>query len=203
MLARSLLTLLILISYYSSYAFDFVVKPYLQFATPTTITVLWETDEQCRSFVQYGEPKFHHPTANLEFKVEIQDTTLIHEVVLKDLTPESDYFYQVISINSAGDTLKSEINTFQTSLADDKAIAFALFCDSQSNPETWGRIAELAYQERPNFGLLGGDLVDYGFAKDDWVDEFFAPSHQFMSITTTHPLLYQGCHQRLSHGKSL
>jgi predicted phosphodiesterase len=180
MMVRYLFSFLLFISFYSSHALEFIVKPYLQFATPTTITVLWETDQQCRSVVQYGEPKFHQPSANLEFSVKLQDTTLIHEVVLRNLKPEADYFYQVISINSAGDTLKSEINTFQTSLGEDKAIAFALFCDSQSNPETWGRIAELAYQERPHFGLLGGDLVDYGFDKDDWIDEFFAPSYQFM-----------------------
>jgi phosphodiesterase/alkaline phosphatase D-like protein len=106
MMVRYLFSFLLFISFYSSHALEFIVKPYLQFATPTTITVLWETDQQCRSVVQYGEPKFHQPSANLEFSVKLQDTTLIHEVVLRNLKPEADYFYQVISINSAGDTFK-------------------------------------------------------------------------------------------------
>lgn len=180
MLAKLQSTIAFIFIYHTTFSIGFVVKPYLQHATPTSIIVMWETDEHCSSIVRYGEPKFHQAMANLEFSVELHDTTLIHEAVLKDLTPEADYFYQVISVNSDGDTLKSDVSTFQTSLGEDKAIAFALFCDSQSNPETWGRITELAYQERPHFALLGGDLVDYGFNKDDWVDEFFAPSHQFM-----------------------
>jgi len=79
-MVRYLFSFLLFICFYSSHALEFIVKPYLQFATPTTITVLWETDQQCRSVVRYGEPKFHHPSANFEFSVELQDTTLIHEV---------------------------------------------------------------------------------------------------------------------------
>ena len=180
MISRVLLLSFLFLTALQTSAFDFVVRPYLQLATPTTITVMWETDESCRSIVRYGEPKYHTPSANLEFSVELQDTTLIHEVVLKNLNPESDYFYQVFSINAEGDSLISEVNTFQTSLAEDKAVTFAVFCDSQSNPEVWGKITKLAYGERPHFGLLGGDLVDFGFNKDDWVDEFFAPANQFM-----------------------
>lgn len=180
MASRILLITLLSLFSFKAISLDFVVNPYLQFATPTTITVMWETNEQCISYVKYGEPKLHQESANLEFIVEHKDTTLIHEVVLQNLTPEADYFYQVISISPKGDTLKSEINTFQTALAEDKAVAFALFCDSQSNPDVWGRISALAYEERPHFGLLGGDLVDFGFNKDDWVDEFFAPANEFM-----------------------
>ncbi len=180
MLSRLLLISSLSLICINAFSFDFVVKPYLQFATPTSITVMWETDEVCHSIVRYGEPKFNQPKANLEFSAELKDTTLIHEVVLQNLTPEADYFYQVISINAQGDSLISEVNTFQTALAEDKAVAFALFCDSQSNPEVWEKISNLAYQERPHFGLLGGDLVDYGFNKDDWVDEFFAPANNFM-----------------------
>lgn len=180
MLRKLLAFYIIFFSSANAFAIDFVVKPYLQFATPTTITIMWETNEQCRSIVKYGEPKFNQSSANLEYSVEIKDTTLIHEIVLTELSPESKYFYQVISINESGDSLVSEVNTFQTSLSEDKAVAFAVFCDSQSNPEMWGRISTLAYEERPHFGLLGGDLVDFGFNKDDWVDEFFAPANQFM-----------------------
>ena len=164
----------------ASSTLKFIVKPYLQNATPTTITVMWETNEQCQSIVRYGEPKFNQGRANLEFVVELEDSTLIHEAVLQNLKTESNYFYQVVSVNPQGDSVLSEINTFQTTLAKDKAVAFAVFCDAQSNPETWGKITDLAWQERPHFAILGGDLVDFGFNKDDWVDEFFAPANQFM-----------------------
>ena len=83
--------------------------------------------------------------------------------LIQNLSPNADYFYQVVSISEVGDTLMSHVNTFQTALAEDKAVAFAVFCDSQSNPDVWGRISTLAFNERPHFALLGGDLVDFGF----------------------------------------
>ena len=43
---------------YNAYSIDFVVRPYLQFATSTTITILWETDVPCHSYVKYGKIDF-------------------------------------------------------------------------------------------------------------------------------------------------
>ena len=40
------------------YSVEFIVNPYLQNATPSSINVLWETDSQSTSIVEWGEYVF-------------------------------------------------------------------------------------------------------------------------------------------------
>lgn len=159
----------------------FVVKPYLQYGTRSEMRVLWETGTPASTTVLYGIPGWHTDIPNLEKKVAIPGYKTMHEVHLTGLEPETIYLYQVVSITVSGDTIRGEIKTFKTAVGQDKAFAFVVFSDSQSNPEVWGKISSLGWKERPDFGLHAGDLVGLGYLKSDWVDEFFAPSHTFMS----------------------
>ena len=70
----------------SAAAHEIVVAPYLQFAEPTSIKVLWETDEAGDSSVEWG------PTAALGNAVVADSVTgngasRIHTAVLEGLTP--------------------------------------------------------------------------------------------------------------------
>ncbi len=167
----------------------FVIKPYLQFATYTGIRVLWETDKPATSTVLYGIPGWNTKVPNLDQKVSVEGFSHMHEVHLENLKPETKYLYQVITVTQGGDTLKGEVKTFRTALGEDKAFAFTVFGDSQSNPEVWRKISTLAWKERPDFGLLAGDLVDLGYNKANWVDEFFRPSNDFMSRLSLYTVL--------------
>ena len=158
----------------------FVVAPYIQHATQTGITVLWETNKMASSQVEFGEALMNVDKANLSQRKSQPGVRTMHEVELTGLKPETNYFYRVRSVTEGGDTLYSAVTPFQTAVHDSSAYSFVVFSDSQSNPGTWGRITELARQERPNFALHGGDLVGYGYLKNEWVDEFFAPSNHFM-----------------------
>lgn len=160
---------------------EFIVKPYLQYSTRTEMRVLWETDFPMTSTVLYGIPGWHTEKANLNLRATMPGYRTMHEIHLTGLEPETNYLYQVESITEAGDTLRSPVLTFKTAVEENKAFAFVVFSDSQSNPATWGKISTLGWKERPNFGLHAGDLVGLGYLKGDWVDEFFAPSHTFMS----------------------
>jgi acid phosphatase type 7 len=64
--------------------------PYLQLATPTSITIRWRTDEAANSRVQYGLSS----DALTSTKDDSVSTTE-HEVTLTDLTPDTRYFYSV------------------------------------------------------------------------------------------------------------
>ncbi len=182
-------TLFILSSLQISAQVNFVVRPYLQFASETGIRVLWETDKPATSIVRYGIPGWNTKIPNLDQKTEVTGFKAMHEVHLSGLKPETKYLYQTISVTEGGDTLKGEVKTFRTSLGKDKPFAFTIFGDSQSNPEVWKKISTLAWKERPDFGLLAGDLVDLGYNKSNWVDEFFKPSQEFMSRLSMYTVL--------------
>ena len=102
---RNLLPL-ILISY--SFAVTIIVNPYLQDAHPNSITVMWETDSNDQSIVQYG---LSENLGSLQIgTAEIGNGfSRIHTVTLDGLSPETRYFYKVVTTN-----VESEIFNFKT-----------------------------------------------------------------------------------------
>ncbi len=159
---------------------DFRVAPYLQFATKHSMAILWETEAPATTRVEYGESRFGDEVPNLSQHVTIDGTRTMHEVVLEGLEVETKYFWRVVSETAAGVEIVSEPSTFRTAVNDSSAFAFLLYGDSQSNPRVWGKVSELGWQERPNFALLAGDLVDRGGNIQNWLVEFFPPANVLM-----------------------
>lgn len=64
--------------------------PYLQTATPTSITVKWKTDIPTDSRVSYGTTE-----GVLNSTEDVAALTINHEVVINGLTPNTKYYYSV------------------------------------------------------------------------------------------------------------
>lgn len=163
---------------------SFLIKPYLQWSTKQSMTVLWETTSEATSVVEFGEalPKAKEP--NLSQKVDLTDESLMHEVVLDNLKVETKYVYRVRSKFKSGKEIVSPVSTFKTTVNDDSAFMFAFIGDTQQNDRTpwaWKKVAERVFAERPSFVVNAGDIVDVGSIKDQWVNEFFAPGNIVMS----------------------
>ena len=167
----------------------FTVRPYLQYATQHSIRILWETFENATTLVEYGPARINATHADLTEKVSIPGTRTMHEVELTGLRTETNYFYKVSSVLPGGDTITTGINPFRTAVGDSSAFAFVVFGDSQERPAAWGNITRLAERERPDFALHAGDLVDLGYIKKDWVEEFFAPAYDFMKKIPVYSIL--------------
>lgn len=162
---------------------DFLVKPYLQFATQTSISILWETRNEATSSVAFDE------TVPLHQMVSLKGKRTVHEVKLDGLKPETNYFYQVRSEDKNGRQSISEVYSFQTAVQESTAFAFGVVSDTQNNPEVWGRIAGLLFGERPNFVVNAGDIVGNGKRKAEWTDEFLGPGHVLMSRVPVYNVL--------------
>ncbi len=163
---------------------SFVVKPYLQFATQNSIYVLWETSANATSVVEYGEALFQASRPNLNKKVSLPGTRLLHEVKLDSLKTATKYLYRVRTTTSRGQEIVGEIYTFNTAVQENDAIFFSFIGDTQRNnrtPWAWGKIAQRIWEERPHFVVHAGDVVDLGTSKSDWVDHFFPAGHIVMS----------------------
>lgn len=170
---------------------QFVVAPYLQHATTNAMTVMAETGTPARMTVQYGE--------KLPFTNSVATVTnaYIGEVRLTALKPFTRYFYRVTAEDADGNVARSEVRSLQTAPGVDGAWAFGLLGDTQRNPEVTRRAAEGIFELRPNFLLHVGDVVDDGFAKNQWVDDFLTPVSQLTAHVATFPVL--GNHERNSH----
>lgn len=151
-------------------ALEFVVKPYLQYPTQDSIIVRWETDGPATSAVQWGE---RIEEGALENTVTAEGTHTFHAVKITGLDAASPYFYRVVS-EADGAKVESEVYTFGTAVEEDAPFGFVVFCDTQASPEVVNKLATLAYAQRPQFTLHGGDLVTDGDNKSHWVDHFFA-----------------------------
>lgn len=162
----------------------FLVKPYLQFSTQSEMSVLWETTTPTSTLVRYGEAAFDVEKTPLPLSVMDAELQLMHEVRLKNLKPETNYFWQTVSVNAAGDSLISELYSFKTAVKDSSAYAFALVGDTQANSRTpwgWSVISQKVWDERPNFVVHAGDVVDWGPRKKDWTEQFFPGGQAMMS----------------------
>ena len=160
----------------------FSIKPYLQYVTRDSITVMWETTTATTGVVQHG--------SDAEVAATIKsERGFIHEVKISGLEPETQYFYQVSSTDSVGGTIQADLRTFQTANKSETPFAFAIISDTQGNPKVAGKIAGHAWAHRPNFLLHPGDLVSTGTNDSHWKDHFFASMEPLISRVAFFPVL--------------
>ena len=166
----------------------FVVAPYLQYATRTSITIMWETSIPGTSTVRFG-------VGLLAKTVEGLKNVTLHEVTLTDLEPDKSHLYQVQTQGEGkGKPLVSPLLTFSPAVGPDQAFSFVMFGDTQKNPNVTKKIATLAWQRRPNFVVHLGDVVDNGLDKREWVDELFAPCRELFGRVPVYPCI--GNHEK-------
>ncbi|MCB0283086.1 MAG: metallophosphoesterase [Calditrichaeota bacterium] len=171
------------ISVAQSEELTFIVEPYLQLATKNSITILWETNIPANSFVEYGPAKLRQQEASLPLSASNEKLSQMHEVVLNDLTEQTDYFYRVVSVDADGRKIESDVFSFQTAVKEESAFAFAIFSDTQHNKgirHVWGDNAKLAWAERPNFALNAGDVVEDGNNQELYREEYLKPAAELM-----------------------
>ena len=166
----------------------FVVAPYLQYATRTGITIMWETEAPCTAEVRYGMKTPPDQVA----KVEKADT--MGEVVLANLEPKTKYFYQVSCTDAAGSATQSAVLTFMTAAEPSDAFSFTVIGDTQRNPVVTGKLAKLMWDRRPNFVVHCGDVVDDGAVKAQWTGDLFKPCHELFGRVPVYPCI--GNHEK-------
>ncbi len=170
---------------------QFVVQPYLQYATREGIAILCETTQPSRMTVEYAEQP---PLKRL---AQSATAATINEVRVNGLKPGATYFYRVTCEDAEGNRARSEIHSFSTAPLEDAAWAFGILGDTQRNPEVTRRCAEGIFALRPNFLLHCGDVVDDGFAKHQWVNDLFEPCSRLFAYVPVFPVI--GNHERDAH----
>jgi acid phosphatase type 7 len=166
----------------------FVVAPYLQYPTQTSIVVMWETVAPGNSAVEFGLSD-----KSLK-KVEAAEEATIHEVKLTGLEPETKYVYRVSSTTPDGAAVTSPLYQFMTAVKPDSAFSFAVVGDTQKNPKMTAKVAKVMYDRRPHFVVHCGDVVDNGPDKAEWVHELFGPCAELFARAAVFPTI--GNHEK-------
>ena len=179
---------------------EFVVLPFLQQATPTSIWIVWETDDGNESRVDYGLTVSLGSTKN-GAAIPNVGSSIIHQTKLTELIPGATYYYRV----TTGDAV-SGIRRFQT--PDDPALElpfrFAAYSDSQidgGNPNKHfeiindGIISYVGNQyggdiwNELDFVMIPGDLVSNGNTHSHWTNHFFGQAQNLYRHVPLYPVL--------------
>ncbi|MCG8307409.1 MAG: metallophosphoesterase [Cytophagales bacterium] len=151
--------------------FHFTAGPYLHFTTGHSVNIIWETNIPSIGAVNYGKDaglgkRIH--ADNVYLKTEGEEFTYIYEATLDSLEDHTSYFYNIDLKSYEGQHMESGILTFQTAVEGNKPFIFALIGDTETRPHINNRIAQMIWQERPDFVLHLGDLTDGGKQPSKW-----------------------------------
>jgi len=169
----------------------FLVPPYLQSASSNAITIMAETAQPSQLTVEFGEFQPLKQTATSG------SAQLINAVKLTGLKPFTQYFYRVTAVDASNNLARSDVTSFQTLPGADQAWAFGVIGDTQRNPDITRRCAEGIFALRPNMLIHCGDVVDDGFAKQQWVYDLLVPSSRLFSQVPVFPVI--GNHEKNAH----
>ncbi|UMB52747.1 metallophosphoesterase family protein [Lutibacter sp. A64] len=184
------------------------IEPYLQDATPSSIIIMWQTNKNEESIVEWGlTPKLGEKTEGIAYDVNFTEAR-IHEVTLKNLERFTNYYYRVKTGNTTSDIFQFKTPPFATDNKSFKIVAMSDMQYDHNQPDKFNEIindgvlkflkTEFKDSLPDNLALvmIPGDLVENGSKYYQWKDHFFKPSEKLFSNVPVYPVL--GNHERNS-----
>ena len=185
-----------------------IVQPYLQNASSSSITVMWEASSCIQGSINWGVSNSTDSTL-LATSLPSQGGACIYTAALSGLLPNTKYFYNV----SVGSVVSSTFH-FITPPTNHSETSFNLVAMSDmqrdnSNPTKFKQIVNdgildfisstfsTSVNEHLQMVLIPGDLVDNGNNHEEWVNEFFKPSKNLFSYVPFYPV--PGNHENNAH----
>ena len=163
--------------------FEWVVEPFLCYATQSSISVVTEVPVKGEVVVRY------RPAQGDVREVKSEASSGVHTVRIEGLEPGQPYYYEVVATSMDGERLKTDTMSFQTAVERGKAFTFVMIGDTQSNPDVVKRVSDIAWSHRPNFVCIAGDLVSAGTNKSHWTQHFFPNMRPLISRVPLFPVL--------------
>lgn len=146
-------------------------EPYVQLTTQTTSLIVWRTDADTDSVVQWGETPALGQVAG-----DPGARTKLHEVELRGLRPGTRYYYRVLS---AGLPVTPRESFGSAPDANHGDFRFVAFGDSGTGSAEQVTLSRLISAEQADFAIHTGDII-YPFGAlgnpvGEYNDKFFKP----------------------------
>jgi acid phosphatase type 7 len=206
------LTLLTFIFNHVGFSQSIIVNPYLQDASTSTMTIMWETDQAGLGGVIYGTTPFGLDNEIASTASNSNGTKYIHTTTITNLLSNTKYYYKAFTQSG---TL-SNLYTFITSaLPNQEAdLSFIAMSDIQrdaSNPGVYQSLinngvipvadSTIAGGYKSLTGLLiPGDLVQDGGNYNTWKTDFFDLGDSVTPYVPMYPVL--GNHEYYNGGSA-
>ena len=122
------------------------------------MTVMWITDQDCTSWVEYGLDRCLDQTAHHSRHGLIDAGRTVHKVKIQGLLPGTSYYYRVRSKEildfddedvTFGDTVSSKTFAFTTLSRDKEAFSFVVLNDTHEKNDILTSLVEMAEDGQP------------------------------------------------------
>ena len=176
------------------------IQPYLQDATPHSIFILWETDSEEESIVEWGTTNaLGNESVGISYISN--GTARVHEVKLDSLSPFTEYFYRVKTKNAVSAVFNFKTPPLSESHEPVRIVAMSDMQRDGNFPDKFREIVEdgvLDYLAEEIGGdlihnlalvMIPGDLVQNGNNFNEWKNTFFTPAKQLFSHVPVYPVL--------------
>jgi hypothetical protein len=192
--------LMSLLTPFVSSAQTITIQPYLQNATPTSMVIMWETNTNTESIVQYGLTQ-NLGSSTSGTTITTPGNTILHTATLSGLTPGTRYYYKAIT-----GAWQSGIFDFVTppernSEADVNIVLMSDMQKDGSNPNIFSNLINnslLPYvaatygtplSDHLQMAVLPGDVVDIGSSFLQWKNDFFNPGEALWRSVPSYPAI--------------
>ena len=194
-----LLILLALLTPTRAQGQSIVVQPYLQHATPTSMKILWESDTDAASAVDYGPTVAMTLPAPVSSQVGNGDSR-IHTAELTGLTPGTRYYYQVTTGLTSSATYDFVTPADPASEESFRIVAMSDMQRDGGNPDIFRQVVEdgvIGFVEDQfsndiageiALTIIPGDLVTTGPNYSSWANTFFTPSEALNRHVPVYPV---------------
>ena len=181
------------------YSLDLTIEPYLQNATINSINILWETDLDTDSIIEWGESIFLLNTTH-GYSFTSYGNAQIHTVGLINLLPDTKYYYRVLYGEYSSDIYNFKTPPESSSENSFRIVAMSDMQRDSSNPNKFyeiihdGIIDYVSNQYSDDLSeelamiLVPGDLVDNGNSYYQWGDQYFEPAQALFSYVPSYPV---------------
>jgi predicted phosphodiesterase len=142
----------------------FHVGPALEHTTTSTVAIGWETLEEADTRLEFGADEAYGR------QIEGPPGTM-HRVRLEGLEPGTRYHYRACS----GEQCTRDL-VFGTAPEPGDPIRFAVYGDSQSNPENHAKVAGQVMQDEASLVIVAGDTVSDGNYREQYKEFFYDPA---------------------------
>ncbi|HLF63055.1 MAG TPA: FN3 domain-containing metallophosphoesterase family protein [Saprospiraceae bacterium] len=177
-----------------------LVNPYLQLSLPTSIHIMWETNTNNESIIQYGTSEdLGSSVSGTAFNS--LGGTVHHDVLIDGLQPGTRYYYQALT-----GEWKSAIWHFVTPMEreDEENFNIVLMSDMQidgGNPNIFSDLVNtslLPYitdtygaplDDHLQMVMIPGDVVDNGNTFSQWKNHFFNPAEVLWREVPSYPAI--------------
>lgn len=163
--------------------FAWEVEPFLCWPTTEAMSVVAEASTPCAMEVRIRDERGDDLRT-----IRHDEPARLHEFRIEGLSPNTKYFYRVVA-EVAGAELDGGVKTFRSAGRRGDPFTFVAIGDTQTRPAVAKRVADLAYETRPNLLVHAGDLVDTGRDKRHWTDMFFPSMRPLIDRVPIMPVL--------------